>query len=114
MSESIPGLEEWANEAASHHMAAWDQLPEIYLYMDQVLTYLNRQLALYDGTANPLTASMINNYVKDGVLERPQKKKSSRDHLALLYLLPFGNFSGNRDQARSVRKILPCAGERFF
>ena len=31
MSESIPGLEEWANEAASHHMAAWDQLPEIYL-----------------------------------------------------------------------------------
>ena len=87
MSESIPGLEKWANEAASHHMAAWDQLPEIYLYMDQVLTYLNRQLALYDGTANPLTASMINNYVKDGVLERPQKKKYSRDHLALLMII---------------------------
>ena len=34
-----------------------------------------------------LTPSMINNYVKDGVLPRPEKKKYSRDHLALLLVI---------------------------
>ena len=30
---------------------------------------------------------MINNYVKDGVLPRPEQKKYSRDHLALLMVI---------------------------
>lgn len=34
-----------------------------------------------------LTSSMINNYVKDGVLPRPEAKKYSRQHLAMLMMI---------------------------
>ncbi len=67
----------------------WDRLPEIYLYMDQVLTFMNKQLRLYERNDGELllTSSMINNYVKDGVLPRPEQKKYSREHLAILLVI---------------------------
>ena len=57
--------------------------------MDQVLTYMNKQLEPLTRTedAAPLTSSMINNYVKDGVLPRPEQKKYSREHLAMLTMI---------------------------
>ena len=67
----------------------YDALPEIDLYMDQVIGYLNRLLCRVcrseDGA--PLTPSMINNYVKGGHVERPVQKKYSRDRIAMLYML---------------------------
>jgi len=35
----------------------------------------------------PLTSSMINNYVKDGVMPRPEHKKYNRDHLTVLSII---------------------------
>ena len=57
--------------------------------MDQVITYMNKQLDLFERDDNTtlLTSSMINNYVKDGILERPNQKKYSRDHLAILSII---------------------------
>lgn len=67
---------------------SWEQLPTLELYMDQVLTLLNRQLEqLSDGTDRPLTSSMINNYVKDGVCPRPTQKKYNREHLTMLFVI---------------------------
>ena len=64
-------------------------LPEIDLYMDQVIGYLNKLLCSVcrsdDGA--PLTPSMINNYVKGGYVARPVQKKYSRDRIAMLYML---------------------------
>lgn len=64
-------------------------LPEIDLYMDQVIGYLNKLLCNVcrsdDGA--PLTPSMINNYVKGGYVARPVQKKYSRDRIAMLYML---------------------------
>ena len=41
----------------------WEGLPDIDLYMDQVVTYLRRQLALFqdDSEASLVTRSIINN-----------------------------------------------------
>ena len=47
----------------------WDELPDIPLYMDQVVSYLARQISGL-GEAGALTPAMINNYMKDGLLER--------------------------------------------
>lgn len=58
----------------------WDDLPDIGLYMDQVLTYMSRQLIGDES----LTAAMINNYTKMGLLPRAEKKKYNPDHLAML------------------------------
>ncbi len=86
MSEASDRILEWSHEIENFSSTKWDRLPEIYLYMDQVLTYMNKQLSLFKRSENDgvLTSSMINNYVKDGVLPRPDKKRYSRGHLAIL------------------------------
>lgn len=51
--------------------------------MDQVLTYMDRQLIKADGS-DSLTSAMVNNYTKSGLVPRAAGKKYSRDHLAYL------------------------------
>lgn len=66
--------------------APWEQLPDLGLYMDQVLSYMPRQF-LSDREEFTLTASMINNYSKSSLLPRSSKKKYGREHLAYLTAL---------------------------
>ncbi|PKM63004.1 MAG: hypothetical protein CVU97_02270 [Firmicutes bacterium HGW-Firmicutes-21] len=63
--------------------AYWEQLPDIELYKDQVLSYMQRQL-LPSENGEILTSAMINNYIKAGALPRPNGKKYGREHLAFL------------------------------
>ena len=66
----------------------WESLPDIDLYMDQVVTYLRRQLALFqdDSEASLVTRSIINNYVKDGIVPRPINKRYAREQLSALMM----------------------------
>lgn len=64
----------------------WDQLPDFSLYMDQVLNYMDRQVLRFDGD-DGLTAAMVNNYTKGGLLPRADGKKYSREHLAYLTVI---------------------------
>ena len=66
----------------------WEGLPDIDLYMDQVVTYLRRQLALFqdDSEASLVTRSIINNYVKDGIVPRPVNKRYAREQLSALMM----------------------------
>ena len=52
----------------------WDQLPDFPLYMDQVLSYMDRQVIRFD-EEDTLTASMVNNYTKSGLVPRAEGKK---------------------------------------
>ena len=61
----------------------WDQLPDFALYMDQVLSYMDRQVIRF-GEEDVLTAAMVNNYTKCGLVPRAEGKKYSREHLAYL------------------------------
>lgn len=66
----------------------WEEIPEMGLYMDQTLHYLNsclKPLSL-DGT-NLLTSSMINNYVKNSIVKKPVGKLYKRYHLAFLIIV---------------------------
>ena len=67
----------------------WEQIPDLGLYKDQVITYIERlYVPLYGETASRLlTPSMINNYVKMGVIARPEGKKYGREQLAMLTML---------------------------
>jgi hypothetical protein len=62
---------------------SWDNLPDINLYMDQVISYLPRQLIRF-GEGEQLTSAMVNNYSKEGLLPRAEGKKYGRTHLAYL------------------------------
>ena len=81
-------LQDWLDRIADTEMTPFANLPELELYMDQVITLMHRQ---YDVLAlesdRPLTPSMINNYVKDEVMPRPTQKKYNREHLTVLSLI---------------------------
>lgn len=64
----------------------WNSLPDIPLYMDQVVSYLGRQLIGF-GRGDTLTSAMVNNYIKDGLVPRAQGKKYGREHLAFLTIV---------------------------
>ena len=76
-------LTELRERLRSQRPVPWDQLPDFSLYMDQVLSYMDRQVIRFDED-DGLTAAMVNNYTKSGLVPRAEGKKYSRDHLAYL------------------------------
>lgn len=63
----------------------WDKIPDIDLYMDQIIGYMKRQhIGLeFDGDEF-LTPAMINNYMKSDLLPRAHGKKYDREHIGYL------------------------------
>ena len=63
--------------------AAWEDLPDLALYMDQVISYMPRQLIRFD-EGEALTSAMVNNYIKDGLVPRAEGKRYGPVHLGYL------------------------------
>ena len=63
--------------------------PDMELYMDQAAMFMNKKLEIYQKNDDEpvMTKAMISNYVKHDMLPKPNKKKYSRDHLAMLTLI---------------------------
>lgn len=61
----------------------WRELPDISLYMDQLISYMPRQLIRFDDSS-PLTSAMVNNYIKDGLVPRAEGKRYTPEHLGYL------------------------------
>ncbi len=76
-------IQELKERLKTERPAAWDDLPDLSLYMDQVIGYMSRQLIRY-GEEERLTPAMVNNYIKDGHLPRAEGKRYTRTHLAYL------------------------------
>lgn len=70
-------------------LPTWAQFPDLELYMEQVLSLIERYAEPFFECAQEkkLTPSMVNNYVKHQLLPPPVKKKYTRDHLALLLII---------------------------
>ncbi|MCI8654879.1 MAG: DUF1836 domain-containing protein [Clostridia bacterium] len=71
------------------HIPRWDEIPNIDLYMDQVLSYVEKNLPIYINDENDtlITKTMINNYVKQDIIAPPVKKKYNRTHIAELFVI---------------------------
>ena len=71
------------------HIPRWNELPEIDLYLDQVVNYLEKYLGILSSNNDDkiITKTMINNYVKQGIMPAPEKKKYSRSHIAYLMVI---------------------------
>lgn len=73
---------------SDYSLPRWNDLPDIELYMDQVITLLNKYIENFSLEGEVLlTPSMINNYVKHGIIPSPNKKRYSRVHLARLIII---------------------------
>ena len=79
----------WLQEAEEFALPNWSALPSIPLYMDQVMMFTGEALSLFerDEKQSLLTNSMINNYVKSGVVDHPVHKKYSKEHLSKLMMV---------------------------
>ena len=86
MSDLQEKLIKWADELEQYKTPDWDSLPDIDLYMDQVITWLERQMSIISSPHEEknITPAMINNYVKSRVIPRPSKKKYTREHLVYM------------------------------
>ena len=85
----ISAFSEIEQGLSDYSLPSWDMLPDIDLYMDQVVSVVTKYLEVPSaiGFNRPVTSSMINNYVKLGIIPSPKKKKYSKLHLAYLLIV---------------------------
>lgn len=90
-----------------------EDIPNIALYMDQVTTFMDDQLAnakRHEGD-KILTKTMINNYTKNDLLPPPDKKKYSKEHvLMLIFIYYFKNILSISD----IQAILSPLTDKYF
>lgn len=90
-----------------------EDLPNIDLYMDQVTTFMENQLASTKRYPDDkiLTKTMINNYAKNKLLPPPEKKRYSREHLLMLiFIYYFKNILSISD----IQTLLDPITEKYF
>lgn len=77
------------------HMPRWNELPSVEQYLDQVVKLINSCLSPYIFFNNNflkddnsiLTKTMINNYVKNKLIESPVKKQYSKTQIAKIFVI---------------------------
>ncbi len=76
------------DKMAEYQCPRWQELPDLALYMDQVVAVLEKHLSPlhFLSEEKTVTSTMINNYVKSRLIPPPEKKRYSREHLAMLYI----------------------------
>ena len=90
-----------------------EEIPNIDLYMDQVTTFMDSQLASTKRYEDDkiLTKTMINNYTKNNLLPPPVKKKYSKEHvLLLIFIYYFKNILSISD----IEVVLKPLAEKYF
>ena len=110
------------NEAMIRHILDWvsgigyikpEDIPNIDLYMDQVTTFMEEQLAHSKRYQEDkiLTKTMINNYAKNNLLPSPVKKRYSKEHLlVLIFIYYFKNILSIND----IQTLLNPITDKYF
>lgn len=75
-----------AVSAEAFHLPFYDELPNVSLYREQVIAYIEKVLDPLSFCIDTpwITPSMVNNYVKAGLVSPPLKKLYGRDQIATL------------------------------
>lgn len=73
-------------EMAQFELPEYERIPDVGLFLEQVVRYTEGFMKPID--AQPLTGSMISNYVKHKIITNPVKKQYGREQIAaLLYIM---------------------------
>lgn len=83
-------LRRWERYLDRFRLPAWEEIPDIGLHMEQVVTLLREYLDYLPPELKEeeaVTAAAINNYVRTRVMPGPQKKRYYRVHLAYLIVI---------------------------
>ncbi len=66
-------------------MPRYREIPDVGLYLDQTVKYINRYLAPLG--CLEITTSMVSNYVKKGYIDNPVRKQYGADQIAYLFFI---------------------------
>ena len=99
-------LQSWEAQLRTYALPEWDNLPELELYMDQVVLLLSRYLTFFSQGEDEkiITPSIVNNYVRMKIMPPPNKKRYGRTHIA--YLLMICTLKQSLSIA-AIQKLLP-------
>lgn len=100
-------LEDWDKYLDKYRLPTWDQIPNMGLYMDQVISLVGRYLDKLFSDSDDITMitpSTINNYVRLKIMPAPRKKRYFREHIA--YLIVICSLKQSMSM-NNIQKILP-------
>lgn len=83
-------LRRWEKYLLSYELPEWETIPDIGLYMEQVITLLKEYLDYLPPELKEeqfITAATINNYVRKKIIPEPVRKKYYRVHIAFLIII---------------------------
>lgn len=83
-------LRNWKDYLNAYELPLWENIPDIGLYMEQVIALLKQYLDYLPPELKEeqfITAATINNYVRLKVIPEPVKKKYYRIHIAYLIIV---------------------------
>ncbi len=108
---------EFARGVSELRLPRYKEIPSIDLYMDQMIDYLEDALsALHRPGEKIITSSMVNNYVKMGILDAPKGKKYGRDNIARLIVIDIlkQSFSIGEIDQLIKQQVLSFSTERAY
>ena len=83
-------LRRWEKYLEDFKLPSWNEIPDIGLYMEQVIILLKEYLDYLPPELKDeqiITAATINNYVRTKIMPEPVKKKYYREHIAYLVMI---------------------------
>lgn len=83
-------LRRWETYLHDYRLPSWEDIPDLGLYMEQVLALLRQYLDYLPPELKDeqfITAATINNYVRNRFMPEPCRKKYYRAHIAYLIMI---------------------------
>jgi len=77
--------EKIAEPSRIFRLPKYEDIPNVGLYLEQTVKYINSYFESFDGMN--LTASMVSNYVKKGLVANAVKKQYYREQIAYLFFI---------------------------
>ena len=91
-----------ARKAQQFRLPAYQEIPNVGLYLEQTVKYLNEFLVPLGAEITP---SMVSNYVKKGLIASPVKKQYGRDQIAYLIFIAISKSVLSLDALAAFLKI---------
>ena len=97
-------------------MPRYREIPDVGLYLDQTVKYINRFL---EPLSMEITASMVSNYVKKGYISNPVRKQYNAEQIARLFFIAIVKSAISMDNIGQLFEMqrrsyeLPCAYDFF-
>ncbi len=96
-------VKELAEKYTSQGIVNADNFPSMDLYLDQVVSCLNKELAIYGSEKNPpVTKATVSNYTKHRMLPKPNGKKYEKAHLELMTIVFYLKNCFSMDQVQRL------------